>query len=301
MKKIKTLLLGIVSVFLLLGTAFAIEATPADREAIEKVCQQYLLDYNATLLLGKAPAADYFAAGTAAEYQMKKLELQRQEKMLAHQQVPVEKIIEERFTVQEIAMNGDGAEVKAAFACTYRYALDPNTFEGVGLDSEYGEGFCFRLLRQNGQWLICDIASGDDYDYVHRTQCAERYSFAPITEELLAKIDADIQSVMEKQKKELKNIEEPETVLEPNTSNLYLDDLDTNAMASYAYNNAAKASPSSGDGVTPYYDFSLITGNYDCTNFISHCLLAGGASKNVSALMVGIITLFQIEPHRGLM
>ena len=86
-----------------MGTAFAIEATPADREAIEKVCQQYLLDYNATLLLGKAPAADYFAAGTAAEYQIKKLELQRQETMLAHQQVPVEKIIEERFTVQEIS------------------------------------------------------------------------------------------------------------------------------------------------------------------------------------------------------
>lgn len=204
MKKIKILLLGIVSVFLLLGTAFAIEATPADREAIEKVCQQYLLDYNATLLLGKAPAADYFAAGTAAEYQIKKLELQRQETMLAHQQVPVEKIIEERFTVQEIAIDGDRAEVQMAFACTYRYALDPNTFEGVGLDSEYGEGFCFRLLRQNGQWLICDIASGDDYDYVHRTQCAERYSFAPITEELLAKIDADIQAAHETQQKSRK-------------------------------------------------------------------------------------------------
>ena len=216
-------------------------------------------------------------------------------------QVEIDEVIAERLTVEAMEIDGDSAEVSVAWVCTYRYALDPNTFEGVGLDSEYGVGFCFRLLRQNGQWLICDIASGDDYDYVHRTQCAERYSFAPITEELLAKIDADIQSVMEKQKKELKNIEEPETVLEPNTSNLYLDDLDTNAMASYAYNNAAKASPSSGDGVTPYYDFSLITGNYDCTSFISHCLLAGGASKNVSALMVGIITLFQIEPHRGQM
>ena len=55
MKKIKILLLGIVSVFLLLGTAFAIEATPADREAIEKVCRQYLLDYDAAYLLGKEP------------------------------------------------------------------------------------------------------------------------------------------------------------------------------------------------------------------------------------------------------
>ena len=55
MKKIKILLLGIVSVFLLLGTAFAIEATPADREAIEKVCRQYLLDYDAAYLFGKEP------------------------------------------------------------------------------------------------------------------------------------------------------------------------------------------------------------------------------------------------------
>lgn len=282
MKKIKILLLGIVSVFLLLGTAFAIEATPADREAIEKVCRQYLLDYDAAYLFGKEPTTDYFAPGLAAEYQAKKMETMKWNATLNRAQVEIDEVIAERLTVEAMEIDGDSAEVSVAWVCTYRYALDPNTFEGVGLDSEYGVGFCFRLLRQNGQWLICDIASGDDYDYVHRTQCAERYSFAPITEELLAKIDADIQSVMEKQKKELKNIEEPETVLEPNTSNLYLDDLDTNAMASYAYNNAAKASPSSGDGVTPYYDFSLITGNYDCTNFISHCLLAGGASKNVS-------------------
>ena len=72
MKKIKILLLGIVSVFLLLGTAFAIEATPADREAIEKVCRQYLLDYDAASLLGKEPTTDYFAPGLAAEYQAKK-------------------------------------------------------------------------------------------------------------------------------------------------------------------------------------------------------------------------------------
>ena len=283
MKKIKILLLRIVSVFLLLGTAFAIEATPADREAIEKVCQQYLLDYNATRLLGKAPAADYFAAGTAAEYQMKKLELQRQETMLAHQQVPVEKIIEERFTVQEIAMNGDGAEVKAAFACTYRYALDPNTFEGVGLDSEYGEGFCFRLLRQNGQWLICDIASTDDYDYIYRSRLKARERFDPITEELLTDMDTAIQAAHEMQLDVSQVTKNSITPSSPNSTNLFLDDLDTNAMSSYAYDNASKVSPSSGDGITPYYDFSLITGNHDCTNFISHCLLAGGASKNVSA------------------
>lgn len=119
-------------------------------------------------------------------------------------QVEIDEVIAERLTVEAMEIDGDSAEVSVAWVCTYRYALDPNTFEGVGLDSEYGVGFCFRLLRQNGQWLICDIASGDDYDYVHRTQCAERYSFAPITEELLAKIDADIQAAHETQQKSRK-------------------------------------------------------------------------------------------------
>ena len=124
--------------------------------------------------------------------------------MLAHQQVPVEKIIEERFTVQEIAIDGDRAEVQMAFACTYRYALDPNTFEGVGLDSEYGEGFCFRLLCQNGQWLICDIASTDDYDYIYRSRLKARERFDPITEETLTDMDTAIQAALEAQQKSRK-------------------------------------------------------------------------------------------------
>lgn len=82
-------------------------------------------------------------------------------------QVEIDEVIAERLTVEAMEIDGDSAEVSVAWVCTYRYALDPNTFEGVGLDSEYGVGFCFRLLRQNGQWLICDIASGDDYDYDH--------------------------------------------------------------------------------------------------------------------------------------
>ena len=255
MKKVKLLLLGMIAFLMLSGAAFAIDT--ADKDDIEKVCRQYLLDYDAAYLLGKEPTTDYFAPGLAAEYQAKKMETMKWNATLNRAQVEIDEVIAERLTVEAMEIDGDSAEVSVAWVCTYRY-------QGYGLDSEYGIGFCFRLICQNDQWLIADIASGDDYDYVHRTQCAERYSFAPITEELL-------------------------------------DDLDTNAMSSYAYDNASKVSPSSGDGITPYYDFSLITGNYDCTNFISHCLLAGGASKNVSALMVGIITLFQIEPHRGIM
>lgn len=54
-------------------------------------------------------------------------------------------------------------------------------------------------------------------------------------------------------------------------------------VVNYARNNYSKASPSSGDVSVPYYDFSDISGNYDCTNFVSHALLAGGAKMYVSS------------------
>lgn len=51
-----------------------------------------------------------------------------------------------------------------------------------------------------------------------------------------------------------------------------------NNIVTYAKNNCNKTSPNSGNSsYASYYDFSGITGNYDCTNFASHCLLAGGA------------------------
>lgn len=52
-----------------------------------------------------------------------------------------------------------------------------------------------------------------------------------------------------------------------------------NNMATYATTNCSKDSPSSGNSsYAPYYDFYTIA--YDCTNFVSHCLLAGVAVEN---------------------
>ena len=55
-------------------------------------------------------------------------------------------------------------------------------------------------------------------------------------------------------------------------------ELDRRAIVNYARKNFQKKDPASGNGIVPYYDFSLIPGNYDCTNFVSHALLAGGAT-----------------------
>ncbi len=48
----------------------------------------------------------------------------------------------------------------------------------------------------------------------------------------------------------------------------------------WARNNYNQDSPSSSDSSISYYDFSQISGAYDCTNFVSHALLAGGATMH---------------------
>lgn len=50
------------------------------------------------------------------------------------------------------------------------------------------------------------------------------------------------------------------------------------AIASYARNYCTYNPPPSGGSPVPYYDFSQIPGNWDCTNFVSHAILAGGGT-----------------------
>lgn len=50
------------------------------------------------------------------------------------------------------------------------------------------------------------------------------------------------------------------------------------ACVTYARNNYNKANPASGKSTISYYDFSTISGNFDCTNFVSHAISAGGAN-----------------------
>lgn len=71
-------------------------------------------------------------------------------------------------------------------------------------------------------------------------------------------------------------------VLEPAATNATLYSLNKSSIVQWARNNYNASSPTSGNAslVNTYYDFSRISGNYDCTNFASHALLAGGAVLN---------------------
>ena len=56
--------------------------------------------------------------------------------------------------------------------------------------------------------------------------------------------------------------------------------LNNTAVVNWARSNFAKNQPSPGNNSVIYFDFSGIPGAYDCTNFVSHALLAGGAKIN---------------------
>lgn len=82
-----------------------------------------------------------------------------------------------------------------------------------------------------------------------------------------------------------------QNMIEKNKMTAHSDEIQTKGVTSlnksnivaWANNNFDSYSPTSGGSGTPYYDFSDMAGNYDCTNFVSHALLAGGATKNTSS------------------
>ncbi|BAE83178.1 hypothetical protein DSY1389 [Desulfitobacterium hafniense Y51] len=95
------------------------------------------------------------------------------------------------------------------------------------------------------------------------------YPFA-ITANITARqemLKNDIYKVYEEQNSEVSSITPSRTSF-----------LSPNAILAYARANYDKINPSSGNGTVPYFDFSVYPGNWDCTNFVSHALLAGGAN-----------------------
>lgn len=66
---------------------------------------------------------------------------------------------------------------------------------------------------------------------------------------------------------------------QPLAASASLHSLNKHNIVVWATNNYNKKNPTSGNPsqVSSYYDFSTIPNNFDCTNFVSHAILAGGA------------------------
>ena len=118
----------------------------------------------------------------------------------------------------------------------------------------------------------------DDYDTVIR----ENRAVEIVDDTISVKQAKYLETIEEYFENEFDTIHES-VQLSPSvpSSRVTLYNLNKSAIVSWARNNIV-SSPSSGGSSVPYYDFSQISGNYDCTNFVSHALLAGGAVPYVT-------------------
>lgn len=119
-----------------------------------------------------------------------------------------------------------------------------------------------------------EVRGTDRLDSSFKTNKAKKFSFTESIEEKQASIIDNINNVYNVEISAMTNKINSDKVM-PRSSTI-----NRTNVVNWANKNYNKSQPSSGNGTVPYYDFSNISGNYDCTNFVSHALLAGGAKVN---------------------
>ncbi len=162
-------------------------------------------------------------------------------------------------------------------------------YKNADFDSGYKEEIQLILSRKLDRYGIVDwYMPYDDYDTRIRgniQDISNPYYWGSLLrindnisnkqEELNDKIKLYYDDLKEQILDESVDISDEQDAITPYTT---LYSLNKSNMVTWANNNCTKASPTSGNSnQAPYYDFSKISGNYDCTNFVSHAILAGGA------------------------
>lgn len=84
--------------------------------------------------------------------------------------------------------------------------------------------------------------------------------------------------------KENQMLEDMQIPVEKDIELLSETSLSRTKIRDWARENFNQDSPTSSTSSVSYYDFSKISGAYDCTNFVSHALLAGGATMHDDGL-----------------
>ena len=183
------------------------------------------------------------------------------------------------FELQDSEQTADAIKLTMKSFVTYKWPL-PNP----EIDSGRGEGWIF-VFQKNGEGIsIAQWHSRyDDYDFengydLENSKILQSKSGVNVIDD----------SIFEKQSQQfnLEKINKPAT---PSTEppeiegdvplhhSKALNTLNKTAIKNWARANFNVSQPSSGGSSVPYYDFSQMTGAFDCTNFVSHALLAGGA------------------------
>ena len=153
----------------------------------------------------------------------------------------------------------------------------------VGLDTPSGFGECVQIVvDKNLEQEICDFYVYDNWD--NRLRDANSINADYIVWENEQSAMQLVYDIQERTTNSINVIEEQanitDTLLDDdNYSVSSVSSSNRTKIVNYALDNCSKKSPASGNSnlVSTYYDFSQISNNYDCTNFSSHCLLAGGA------------------------
>lgn len=156
---------------------------------------------------------------------------------------------------------------------TFNYVISP--------DIDSGRSEEIDIVYDHNNNKILDFYTLDNYydEYMRGNDVdlfrATDYSSVASSINLNCKIQELSNNINSNYEIENAEIEDDAPIIMPRLSILNGD-----KVVSYARNNFKKVNPASGNGTVPYYDFAKISGSYDCTNFVSHALIAGGARVN---------------------
>lgn len=161
-------------------------------------------------------------------------------------------------------------------------------FNYVGMsdvNSGYGELMNLVVSNQNGDIKVLDAFAplsyydtelrGAQYDLKHQVmqnpQLLTKSYIADRAKEMKDRLDHYYDTLYE----ELEGLQPNDSAIDSVT---VTSTLNKSAITAYTREYCTYVSPHSGGSGVPYYDFSQLGGdNWDCTNFVSHSLLAGGA------------------------
>ena len=166
-----------------------------------------------------------------------------------------------------------------------------NYIDLPNISSGFSEVSDIVFVPDSNTWMLNDWYIQEDYYDMFTRGSASSYlsltqsdKFCPLSDNSVSQRQAQIDAQLREYDISVPPSIQPESsnqeiVLDgqPTQTRATLYSLNKTSISNYAKNYCSYTSPPSGGSGVPYYDFSQISGAYDCTNFVSHSLLAGGA------------------------
>lgn len=207
------------------------------------------------------------------------------EKVAVHQLVTRRAFLEKK----DFRVEAEPTVIEALDKGTYFVALAVRvSFNYVGMEgtsSGYGEILNLVVSDNNGSFKALDVYAQDNYydmelrgnqvdlKYEYKKRQSPQFTEKSEIVDKAKRLKDRVESYYDALDKKAKHYQPEISAANPEATTL-----NKAAIATYARNYCRSSSPPSGGSSVPYYDFSTIPGNYDCTNFASHSLLAGGAT-----------------------